>query len=73
VFVALGQAVCRKVGAHERAGWRTVSCKRTKLPYACRSGSGWTIAAKECDTFGVRRTGHDAHRAPPEQEEGPAG
>ena len=55
-----GQPAAGKCAAQTADGWRSVSCKKPALPYACRAGSGWTLAAKPCATFDVPRTGYDA-------------
>ena len=57
-----GQPGAGKCAAQTADGWRAVSCKKAKLPYACRAGSGWTIAARACETFDVPRTGYDARK-----------
>jgi hypothetical protein len=56
---APGKGSC---AAQTADGFETISCKKAKLPYACRTADGWTVAQKECDTFDVPRTGYDARR-----------
>ena len=58
-----GQPAAGRCAVQSAAGWRSVNCaKSEKLPYACRSGSGWTVSDKACKSFDVPRTGYDARR-----------
>ena len=55
-----GQPRSGRCAVQTTDGWESASCKGKKLPYACRAESGWTLSAKQCDTFDVPRTGYDA-------------